>query len=137
MDLLSILMLLGLDMTLYILSCKLHLLFFSFLLLEAFLYDYPFFNMLLKGLYLSKKKSKFWKSGLKLLYLDKNKHFLFNKYWFTYTLKLFPADKTDSSLVFANIHQTIFAWPLCDIHVFIKLSAKIIVNHIQTYRRII
>ena len=83
------------------------------------------------------KKSKFWKSGLKLIMKRRKKHFWFYKYCSIYTLKFYAADIWCSPLVFANvyiwIHQPIFALPLRDLRVFMELSAKIIANRLQTY----
>ena len=55
------------------------------------------------------------------------KHFLFYKYCSTYTLKFFPADKTGSPLVFANVYIYKSSNYL---RVFIELTEK---NHRESH----
>ena len=82
------------------------------------------------------KKSKYWKSGLKLWMLGKNKHFLFNKYCSTYTLKFFTADNTDSPLVFANIRSRFIELSLRNRCVISTLSLNYQWKSLQiTFRR--
>ena len=80
---------------------------------------------------------KFWKSGLQLLIYRQKKHFSFNKYCSTYMLKFFPANRTDSIWFLQMFTSRFIELPLCDLRVFIELSAQIIANYIQTYWLII